>query len=437
MEISKHTIGIFYTARIFGLAPYTLKKKGTVQLEVMRSKIFTVYSLILISTMVCLTYRGLLFDASSNMPVRMKSNTSKVVTALDVSVVVLSTLSGVACGINGVTSTQDLNADEILTGHDAHFKEQKRAYIMLGVSMFTISLMLGLDVWTWNSKARQMNLSADADANIIWYVPFYSLYFILVALHLHFANSGFVLANRYKRLNSLLKTEFLNTDDKSEKLEKLKECFKERKLNIYDDIYNNKPLSKGIPKKHSLTIPSSTTYKIRTVTKAFYTFFILEKTLIQIDRIAYIHESLSKGVHSISSAFGVTVVFMLVSCLLHLVATAYFLFLELIERHPKFSYLQFLWIAFHCIRLLLIVEPCHVTTAEAKKTIQIVCEIDRNCHNPLIASSLKKFWQQLLADKPYFSACGMCNIDRQLLTSFSSAICTYLVILIQFQGANG
>lgn len=31
--------------------------------------------------------------------------------------------------------------------------------------------------------------------------------------------------------------------------------------------------------------------------------------------------------------------------------------------------------------------------------------------------NLKKFWQQLLADKAFFSACGMCRIDRQILTS--------------------
>lgn len=34
-----------------------------------------------------------------------------------------------------------------------------------------------------------------------------------------------------------------------------------------------------------------------------------------------------------------------------------------------------------------------------------------------LSQNLKKFWQQLLVDKAYFSACGMCRIDRQLLTS--------------------
>ena len=39
----------------------------------------------------------------------MKSATSKVVTALDVSVVVLATTAGVICGIVGLKATQDLN----------------------------------------------------------------------------------------------------------------------------------------------------------------------------------------------------------------------------------------------------------------------------------------------------------------------------------------
>lgn len=42
----------------------------------------------------------------------------------------------------------------------------------------------------------------------------------------------------------------------------------------------------------------------------------------------------------------------------------------------------------------------------------------RYCKNTkLFFQQLKHFWQQLLADKAFFSACGMCRIDRQLLTS--------------------
>lgn len=171
-----------------------------------------------------------------------------------------------------------------------------------------------------------------------------------------------------------------------------------------------------------------------------------------------------------------------------------------------FSMLQFLWLLFHLLRLLLIVEPCHLTSIEvmsdfrdhmqsiwvyvfefqARRTIVVVCEILRSCKDPAVAYNvrylqhdlltfgfffqgyiydtvfpkLKKFWRQLLADRGfYFSACGMCNIDRQILTSVSSAhyspllmtfnefphynlqisgaIATYLVMLIQFQRTDG
>lgn len=40
---------------------------------------------------------------------RMKSATSKVVTALDVSVVVMATAAGVICGITGLDTTRELN----------------------------------------------------------------------------------------------------------------------------------------------------------------------------------------------------------------------------------------------------------------------------------------------------------------------------------------
>ncbi|CAD7086980.1 unnamed protein product [Hermetia illucens] len=53
----------------------------------------------------------------------------------------------------------------------------------------------------------------------------------------------------------------------------------------------------------------------------------------------------------------------------------------------------------------------------AKRTIMIVSEIQRNCKDDFIMSRMEKFWQQLIADNTNFSACGMCTINRQILTS--------------------
>lgn len=94
------------------------------------------------------------------------------------------------------------------------------------------------------------------------------------------------------------------------------------------------------------------------------------------------------------SAYGAALLAMLVSCLLHLVATSYFLFVEILGANvtpPKrnqlcsdgakmcvlfhvqdlfFSMLQFLWLFFHVTRLLLIIEPCHTASVEVSMCIR-------------------------------------------------------------------
>lgn len=116
------------------------------------------------------------------------------------------------------------------------------------------------------------------------------------------------------------------------------------------------------------------------------------------------------------------VLFILVSCLLHLVATAYFLFLEMLNKRDNgYVWVQMLWIIFHFLRLLMVVEPCHLAARESRKTIQIVCEIERKVYEPILAEEIKKFWQQLLVVDAEFSASGLCRVNRTILTSVSCA----------------
>lgn len=117
------------------------------------------------------------------------------------------------------------------------------------------------------------------------------------------------------------------------------------------------------------------------------------------------------------------VLFILVSCLLHLVATAYFLFLEMLNKRDNgYVWVQMLWIIFHFLRLLMVVEPCHLAARESRKTIQIVCEIERKVYEPILAEEIKKFWQQLLVVDAEFSASGLCRVNRTILTSVSCAV---------------
>ncbi|XP_037040411.1 gustatory receptor for sugar taste 43a-like isoform X2 [Bradysia coprophila] len=158
---------------------------------------------------------------------------------------------------------------------------------------------------------------------------------------------------------------------------------------------------------------------------------------IYLKNFAYVHETLGKTVISISSYFGITLLMLLSSCLLHLTVTAYFLILSLLDQNaldPFHISLQAVWLVFHTFRLLLIVEPCNMTSAESSHTTHLVCNILRDRPKSAI---LESFWQQLIAKETYFTAHGICRIDRSILTTVLWSITTYLVILLQFEKIYG
>eukprot|EP00099_Drosophila_melanogaster_P014859 NP_523650.2 gustatory receptor 43a, isoform A [Drosophila melanogaster] len=427
MEISQPSIGIFYISKVLALAPYATVRNSKGRVEIGRSWLFTVYSATLTVVMVFLTYRGLLFDANSEIPVRMKSATSKVVTALDVSVVVMAIVSGVYCGLFSLNDTLELNdrlnkIDNTLNAYNNFRRDRWRALGMAAVSLLAISILVGLDVGTWMRIAQDMNIAqSDTELNVHWYIPFYSLYFILTGLQVNIANTAYGLGRRFGRLNRMLSSSFLAENNATS-------AIKPQKVSTVKNVSVNRPampsaLHASLTKLNGETLPSEAAAK--------------NKGLL-LKSLADSHESLGKCVHLLSNSFGIAVLFILVSCLLHLVATAYFLFLELLSKRDNgYLWVQMLWICFHFLRLLMVVEPCHLAARESRKTIQIVCEIERKVHEPILAEAVKKFWQQLLVVDADFSACGLCRVNRTILTSFASAIATYLVILIQFQRTNG
>lgn len=64
---------------------------------------------------------------------------------------------------------------------------------------------------------------------------------------------------------------------------------------------------------------------------------------------------------------------------------------------------------------------------------KIIVALIRSPVHLLISQQLQRFWRQLLADRSYYvTACGLCTIDRQILTSICACATTYLIILIQF-----
>lgn len=153
-----------------------------------------------------------------------------------------------------------------------------------------------------------------------------------------------------------------------------------------------------------------------------------------ISQLMMVHASLCDTVTLINAAYGVIVLVITITCLIHLIITPYFLIMEADgRREPLFLAVQGLWCTFHTWRLLMIVQPTYAATTQEKKTAVMVSQLLSMSSNKEGRKQLEIFSLQLLHRPLEFSACGLFTLDRTLVTSIAGAVTTYLVILIQFQ----
>ncbi|XP_053686251.1 gustatory receptor for sugar taste 43a [Sabethes cyaneus] len=422
MEISESTKVVFFVSRVFGLAPYVVKRttKGQI-VDYKRNLLLVIYGLCVVFCLAGLTFKGIFFDINSKKPIRMKTATSKVVTTLDVSVVVSACICGVFCGIYGLPFVRELNqrlneADDMLSIYIAagkHEKKKWRGLTMMAFVGVTITGALALDIWVWYRIADKIKKeNQDSGANVLGYCPFYALYYILMMFHILFAQSALGISNRFRRLNVAL-------------------------YHVFPE-FNKTPIieitSVSSTNNASERLDNITEHKLGLTTVSHGKWVFPNRV---IEDLAYIHASLSTGVILVSNTFGVALLAILGSCLLHLVATSYFLMVELVgDKDAVFSWIQALWLFIHIFRFLLTVEPCHITNVESRRTMTIVCNLMRTCKDSSAKARLETFWRQLVGNNSTFTACGLCSIDRHIITSYCGAITTYLVILIQFKEAD-
>ncbi|KAJ6636370.1 Gustatory receptor for sugar taste 43a [Pseudolycoriella hygida] len=378
MEISEPTLIVFYASRIFGYAPYRLERNASGKItRIISSLVMKSYSIALLFTLVVLCTIGLTNDVEATVSLRMKSTTSRIATVFDVNVVVASCLFGVVSGNIGFRQMLDINrrikeVDDILFIYIGRDKQAKSRAIKLVLTVYALILSILVNIVN----------------NLYWYIPFYTLYVFLMTLEIQFAHTSWGLGTRYRRLNFALNKMFLK--EKSF-IQASNVGFTTATINEYR---KNENVTNALRRDHAAYLHN-----------------------IYLKNFAYIHESLGKVVVCISSYFGLALLMLLSSCLLHLIVTAYFLILSLMDEadiDPFHITLQCIWLTFHTFRLLLIVEPCNLMSVE-----------------------LESFWQQLLADETQFTAYGICKIDRGILTTLLWTITTYLVILLQFQKIYG
>ncbi|XP_055625789.1 gustatory receptor for sugar taste 43a isoform X6 [Toxorhynchites rutilus septentrionalis] len=218
MEISESTRAVFFVSRVFGLAPYVVKKTSKGQIvDYKRNLFLVIYGLCVVFCLAGLTFKGIFLDINSKKPIRfvirMKTATSKVVTTLDVSVVVSACICGVFCGVYGLPYVRELNqrlneADDMLSVYvkaDKQSKEKRKGLTMLALVGVIITGALALDIWVWYRIAQKVKKeNQDSGANVLGYCPFYALYYILMMFHVLFAQSALGISSRFRHLNIAL-----------------------------------------------------------------------------------------------------------------------------------------------------------------------------------------------------------------------------------------
>ncbi|XP_069964716.1 gustatory receptor for sugar taste 43a isoform X1 [Bactrocera oleae] len=401
MEISESSLSVIYLSRALALAPVSVKTNEEGVLTIKRSKVLTIYSIILCLTLVTLVGTG--FKDYSKVKFCVNSSTLQVVTALDVSMVALTCIAGISCGLCSVKPTQQLNMrlrklDETLHFF-VNFENDRFISRILAISTsIMFGAIISFDYYVWMLIGSQHFLAATFN----WYIPFYGIYLVLIGSHILYANNALGLGRRFRRLNKILKYHFLLDEKRLRKtwVNNLSSDEEHLSHHEFDRLRN----------QHS-------------------------KPRVELLKLlADNYESLYKCVEIFSNAFGFAALCNLISCMLHIVITGHFMAIGIRQSSITLqTYSQMMWIMMHIFRLLLVVEACHKATVESKKTIQIVSEIKRKTVEQSLAAEFQKFWKYLHTYEVRFSVLGICDINRTILTTFSSGIVTYLFIVLQFE----
>ncbi|KAM0728547.1 Gustatory receptor for sugar taste 43a [Formica fusca] len=379
---------IYHISKLSGVFPTRFVRHVSGRYQGRLSTIDSVYSLCLLACLIGAEIWGFWRDLRHGWEnsTRLKSQNAVIVTTSDV----LGVMSLTAASIIGSI----LYWQQVQTVMD---KLVDRYTILLTLCSLSYSIILScLDIYTWNHEVK-LNKKLD-DKGPLNYLPLYFMYVVIIMMEVQYAIIVYNVGQRFFRVNKSLENIL--------KSGKITNQFR-KDLGLAGDLRDQGQLITYIRQEMVGN------------TRLFRKSKIIDSTAANdgksftdsISQLMTVHASLCDTVSLINTAYGVVVLAITITCLIHLIITPYFLIMEADgRREPLFLAVQGLWCIFHIWRLLIIVQPTYATTMQGKKTAVL-----------LLHRSLE------------FSACGLFTLDRTLVTSIAGAVTTYLVILIQFQ----
>ncbi|XP_047999211.1 gustatory receptor for sugar taste 43a-like [Leguminivora glycinivorella] len=440
-EVSTHCVVggahafILRISSFFGLAPLKFETQSN-GFTVTISSAMCIYSYILVTILVICTIFGLAteINVGVELSVRMSSRMSQVVSTCDVLVVVITAGAGVYGAPRRMREMLKFmdNVASVDTSIGAQYSltnERKLCAILLAILIF-FTVLIADDFCFYVLQAKRVNREWDIVTN---YIAFYLLWYVVMVLELQFAFTALSVRTRFRAVNDAIALTARHVAIPLEKLEqptainmfaiRVAPAEPRRSASNVSLLVDSLP---GVPSDHPVIIRKNVNGEPR----------LIVPPCEAIRRLAALHGSLCEVVQRIDRSYGLPLIVILLSTLLHLIVTPYFLIMEIIVSTNRihFLVLQFLWCATHMLRMFVVVEPCHYTITEGKRTEQLVCQLMTYAPSGgALPSRLELFSRQLMLRSVTYSPLGMATLDRPLVASVIGAVTTYLVILIQFQ----
>ncbi|XP_033223109.1 gustatory receptor for sugar taste 43a-like [Belonocnema kinseyi] len=303
-------------------------------------------------------------------------------------------------------------------------KLQRKAIILITCTLGFITVLSICDYFTWLHSNKKKNLTPRVDRGPLNYTPIYFMYFVITVFDIQYALASFHIGERFARMNQIIER-FL-------KSYKISDYFK-RDLGLVGEFKHQRQMA-SIMASDTRSLPGRETKVFDWLVAGNDNKSIADGVSLLIT----LHGNLCQSTLLLNTGFGIPLLFNILSCLLHLIITPYFVYIEVHDEHCSYRVItmQILWIVFHMMGLLVTVQPCYWSCVQAKETGVIISELLTLKWDIEIRKQLEIFSLQMLHRPLEFSACGLFIMDRTLVTSIAGAVTTYLVILIQFQSGD-
>ncbi|XP_052751891.1 gustatory receptor for sugar taste 43a-like isoform X2 [Galleria mellonella] len=426
---------VLRVSSLFGLAPLKFEAcDGGYYVTI--SSAMCIYSYILVTVLVILTISGLVAEikVGVELAVRMSSTTSQIVSMCDILVVVLTAGAGVYGAPKRMRSMLKFmdsvaSVDTSIGGKYSETTERKICAILIAILVFFSGLIID-DICFYVIHAKKVGRQWDVLLN---YIGFYLLWYIVMILELQFAFTALSVRVRFQAINDTL---VLTAKKASMPMSAVEKTRSPASLNIFaisvasSDMQRagnvNLLVDSHDDSDHDVIVSKSVGGEPRLLVSAGRAA----------EQLSKLHGALCCAVRRVEHSYGLPLVVILISTLLHLIVTPYFLIMEIIvsTNRVHFLVLQFLWCVTHLLRLVIVVEPSHYTIIEGKRTRSLVCRLmSLTPTTGEFPARLEVFCRQLMLQTTSYMPMGMCTLDRPLVASILGAVTTYLVILIQFQ----